>query len=393
MTPDREPGLETRAVHGAHLGATGPVSTPLVHSATFTFASLDALVAEQSKGAAGAFYARLGHPTVHAVEASLAALEGAEAALLFPSGMGAISSAFLGILRAGDHVVCVDPCYGGTQALLQWGHERLGWTHTFVDARRPETWAAAFRPNTRLLHLECPINPTLVCFDIKEAAQLGHAHGARVTIDNTIASPIGQRTLELGVDLALYSATKSIAGHSDVLAGLVTGSHERIAEVHAARTTFGPNLDPTSAWLIERSLRTMPLRVRAASANALELARRLKGHPRVSQVFHPGLPEHPTHAIAARQMREGFGPLLAFEVQGGADVARRVVEGLRLIRHGASLGGVESLANLAAFTSHKMIGPEGRARAGIPEGLVRLSAGIESLEDLWTDLDRALLGA
>jgi O-acetylhomoserine/O-acetylserine sulfhydrylase-like pyridoxal-dependent enzyme len=155
----RTPGLETRAVHGAHLGATGPVSTPLVHSATFTFESLDALVAEQGKGSAGAFYARLGHPTVHAAERSLALLEGTEDALLFPSGMGAIGAAFLGTLRAGDHVVCVDPRYGGTQALLQWGHDRLGWTHTFVDARRPETWEAAFRPNTRLLHLESPIQP------------------------------------------------------------------------------------------------------------------------------------------------------------------------------------------------------------------------------------------
>ena len=389
----RTPGLETRAVHGAHLGATGPVSTPLVHSATFTFESLDALVAEQGKGSAGAFYARLGHPTVHAAERSLALLEGTEDALLFPSGMGAIGAAFLGTLRAGDHVVCVDPCYGGTQALLQWGQDRLGWTHTFVDARRPETWEAAFRPNTRLLHLESPINPTLACFDIAWAAGLGHAKGARVTIDNTIASPIGQRVFELGVDLALYSATKSIAGHSDVLAGLVTGSRAVMAEVHAARTVFGPNLDPTSAWLIERSLKTMPLRVRAANANALELARRLQAHPRVAQVFHPGLPSHPTHAIAARQMREGFGPLLGFEVVGGAEAALRVVEALRVIRHGASLGGVESLANLAAFTSHKMIGPEGRARAGIPEGLVRLSAGIESLEDLWADLEQGLAKA
>ena len=168
---EREPGLDTRAVHGPNVGGNGAMSTPIVHSATFSFDSLDDMVEAQNAGSAGAFYQRQGHPTIHAVESRLAALEGGEASLLFPSGMGAISSAFLAYLQRGDHVVCVDPCYGGTQQLLQWGSERFGWEHTFVDARRPETWEAAFQPNTRLLHLESPINPTLVCFDIAAAAR------------------------------------------------------------------------------------------------------------------------------------------------------------------------------------------------------------------------------
>jgi cystathionine beta-lyase/cystathionine gamma-synthase len=304
--------------------------------------------------------------------------------------MGAISSAFLAYLKSGDHVVCVDPCYGGTQALLQWGKERFGWDHTFVDSRHPDTWEAAFRPNTRLLHLESPINPTLVCFDIAWAAQLGHAKGCVVTIDNTIASPIGQQPLALGCDVSLYSATKSIGGHSDLLAGAAMGSRAALAPVFHARSTFGPIADATSAWMIERSLKTMPLRVAAGNANALELAKRLTTHSRVAQVFYPGLPSHPSHAIAAQQMKLGFGPLLGFEVKGGAEAALQVVNALRVIRHGASLGGVESLASLAAFTSHKMIGPEGRKRAGIPEGLVRVSAGVESVDDLWADLEQAL---
>lgn len=393
MKPEREPGLETRAVHGPHLGATGAMSSPIVHSATFSFESLDDMVAEQNAGSAGSFYQRQGHPTIHATEERLAALDGAEGALLFPSGMGAISSVFLAYLKSGDHVVCVDPCYGGTQALLQWGRERFGWDHTFVDSRRPETWEAAFRPDTRLLHLESPINPTLVCFDIAAAARLGHAKGAFVTIDNTIASPIGQQPLALGADLAMYSATKSLGGHSDLLAGAVTGARAALAPVYVARATFGPIADPNMAWMLERSLKTLPLRVRAANANALELAKRLRAHGEVVQVFYPGLPDHPSHAIAARQMQEGFGPLLGFEVKGGADAALRVVNSFQVIRHGASLGGVESLASLAAFTSHKMIGPEGRKRAGIPEGLVRLSAGIESVDDLWADLQQALARA
>jgi cystathionine beta-lyase/cystathionine gamma-synthase len=389
----KPPDLDTRAVHGPHLGATGAMSTPVVHSATFSFESLDAMVAAQAEGSAGSFYQRNGHPTIHAVEERLAALEDAEGALLFPSGMGAIGAAFLGYLGSGDHVVCVDPCYGGTQALLQWGRDRLGWSHTFVDSRRPETWAAAFQVNTKLLHLESPINPTLVCFDIAAAARLGHERGALVTIDNTIASPIGQQPLALGCDLSLYSATKSLGGHSDLLAGVATGSRAALAPVWQARQVFGPIAEPTMAWMLERSLKTLPLRVRAGNANALELARRLAAHADVAQVFYPGLPGHPSHAIAAKQMKEGFGPLLGFEVRGGADGALRVVNALKVIRHGASLGGVESLASLAAHTSHKMIGPEGRRRAGIPEGLVRVSAGIEGVEDLWADLQQALAAA
>jgi len=289
--------------------------------------------------------------------------------------------------------VCVDPCYGGTQALLQWGKERMGWSHTFVDSRRPESWAAAFQPHTKLLHLESPINPTLVCFDIAAAARLGHERGAFVTIDNTIASPIGQQPLALGCDVSLYSATKSLGGHSDLLAGVACGSRAALAPVWKAREVFGPIAEPTMAWMLERSLKTLPLRVRAGNANALELARRLAAHADVAQVFYPGLPAHPSHAIAAKQMMEGFGPLLGFEARGGADAALHVVNALKVIRHGASLGGVESLASLAAHTSHKMLGVEGRKRAGIPEGLVRISAGIESVDDLWADLQQALAKA
>ena len=390
--PD-EPGLDTRAVHGPHLGATGPMSTPIVHSATFSFDTLDEMRAAQAAGSAGSFYQRDGHPTIHAVEERLAALEAAESALLFPSGMGAIGATFLARLKQGDHVVCVDPCYGGTQALLQWGKERFGWSHTFVDSRRPDTWAAAFQPNTRLLHLESPINPTLTCFDIAAAARLGHERGAFVTLDNTIASPIGQQPLALGCDLSLYSATKSLGGHSDLLAGVACGSRAALEPVWKAREVFGPVAEPTMAWMLERSLKTLTLRVRAGNANALELARRLEKHADVAQVFYPGLAAHPSHAIAAKQMKEGFGPLLGFEVRGGADAALRVVNALKVIRHGASLGGVESLASLAAHTSHKMLGPEGRKRAGIPEGLVRVSAGIENIDDLWADLEQALAKA
>ncbi|HEY6867720.1 MAG TPA: aminotransferase class I/II-fold pyridoxal phosphate-dependent enzyme [Candidatus Eisenbacteria bacterium] len=388
-------GPRTRAVHGppgAGAARAGAMSTPIIHSATFSFPDLDALRAAQEAGSAGAFYQRYGHPTLHACEDRLAALEGGETGLLFSSGMAAISAVFLALLAHGDHVVALQQCYGGTHALLSWGAERLGWGVTFADARDPGAWERAFTPRTRVLHVESPTNPTLVIVDLERAATLAHARGAMLTVDNTFASPVGQRPLSLGADLVMHSATKSIGGHGDLLAGAVVGSTSALEPVWKARKVFGPVPDPALAWQIERSLKTLPLRVAAANATALDLATRLVGHPAVRQVFYPGLPEHPGHDVARRQMTMGFGPVLAFEPQGGPAAATEIVNGLELVANGPSLGGVESLASLPSLTSHIGLGEEGRRRAGIPEALVRLSVGIEETEDLWADLERALAG-
>ena len=393
--PKRGParGVRTRAVHGSHPQKPGASSTPIVHSATFSFASLDQLNLEQDKKAAGAFYQRLGHPTLRAVEERLAGLDGAEQALLFSSGVAAIAAVFMGHLRAGDHVVSLAQSYGGTHDLLNWGAERFGWTHTWVDARDPSTWRRAFQPSTRIFHVESPTNPILCVVDLRHAANLAHEHEALLTADNTFASPVGQQPLALGADLDIYSATKSIGGHSDLLAGVVTGPVARMEPVWRVRRVFGAVPDPQIAWQIERSLKTMPLRVQAANANALDLARRLGEHPGVVRVFYPGLASHPGHEIAAAQMTMGFGPVVSAEVRGGAAAAEAVVNALQLVRHGPSLGGVDSLACLPAHTSHLQLGPEGRKQAGIPEGLIRFSIGIEDLDDVWADLDQALARA
>jgi methionine-gamma-lyase len=366
------------------------MSTPVVHSATFAFPTLEAMNREKELHAGSAYYQRHGHPTIRATERTLAQLEEAEEALLFASGMAAISAVFLSRLSAGDHVVALHQCYGGTHGLLQWGAQRLGWTFELVDARTPATWAQAFRPNTRIFHVESPTNPTLCVVDVKAAADLAHARGARLTLDNTVASPLGQRGLALGADVVIYSVTKSIGGHADLLAGAALGSREALEPVWNARTVFGPLPAPEVAWQVERSIKSIALRVQAANDNALELAGRLSRHPGVEQVFYPGLPDHPGHALAQRQMRGGFGPLLSFEVQGGAEAAAAFVDALGLVLHAPSLGGVETLVSLPAHTSHVQLGPGGRAAAGIPEGLVRLSAGIEDIEDLWADLSGAL---
>ena len=397
MNRDSKPrparGVRTRAVHGSHGGNVGPVSTPIVHSATFAFPSLAAMDAEQQKGAAGAFYQRHGHPTLHACEERLAAMEGSEGALLFASGVAALAAIFLSHLKAGDHAIAIHQCYGGTHDLLRWGAERFGWTVDFADARDPAGFERLFRRETRLLHIESPTNPTLCVVDIERAATLAHTKGARLSVDNTIASPVGQKPLALGADLVMYSATKSIGGHADLLAGAVLGTHALLAPVWKVRKVFGPVPDPGVAWQIERSIKTLPLRVAASNANALELARRLAEHPGVAQVLYPGLPSHPGYALAAKQMTNGFGPMLAFEVLGGAPAAEAVVNAFQLVRHAPSLGGVETLACLPSATSHIQLGPEGRARAGIPEGLVRVSAGIEDIEDLWADVDQAVARA
>jgi cystathionine beta-lyase/cystathionine gamma-synthase len=365
------------------------VSAPVVHSATFSH-DLETMIEEERRGPAGSFYQRLGHPTLHACEQRLAALAGAEEALLFASGMAAITAVYLANLAAGDHVVALRQCYGGTLDALQWGVERLGWRVTWVDVHDPAGWERAFTAGTRLFHVESPTNPVLSLVDLAHAAAIAHRHGAKLCVDSTVASPLGQRPLELGADLVALSATKSIGGHSDLLAGVVLGSRAELASVWRVRAIFGAVPDPSVAWLIERSTKTLALRVERANASALDLARRLARDERVARVFYPGLESHPGHAVAARQMSLGFGPLLSFEVRGGLPAAEAVARGLVLVRHAPSLGGVESLASLPAHTSHRHLSAEERAVAGIPEGLVRLSVGIEDVDDLWADLDRAL---
>lgn len=380
-------------MHGDGPDAGGALSTPIVHSATFAFPDADALTAARDRHADGSYYQRYGHPTLRGCERRLAALEECESALLFSSGMAAISSVFLARLRAGDHVVALRQSYGGTFGLLRWGAERLGWSYDLVDARQPEAWEAAFRKETRLFVLETPTNPTLCVADLGFAAQVARRHGAWTVVDNTVASPIGQHPLAFGADLVMYSATKSIGGHSDLMAGAVMGSDERLEAVWEVRKLFGPVPDPALAWQVERSLKTLPLRVRCANGNALELAVRLEAHPGVERVFYPGLIHHPGHEVARRQMRLGFGPLLSFDVKGGAPAARELVGALRLVRLAPSLGGVESLASIPAMTSHVQLDARGLAEAGIPEGCVRLSVGIEDDADLWADLEQALARA
>jgi len=384
-------GMSTRSVHDGDrsLQYEGAINTPIFQSSTFAFPTDDPRTWEGEVPEGAYIYSRYSNPTVRAVEEKLASLEGGEDALAFSSGMGAISTALLTFLRKGDRMVTMKDLYGGTYGLLSNGMPRLGVDVEFVATTSPEELCSAIDARTKVLYLESPTNPLLKLIDIRETCRIAHEKGCKVLIDNTFATPILQRPLALGVDVVLHSATKYLNGHSDVIAGLVTGNKEDMAEVHMKRKMYGAILDPLPAYLLGRGMRTLDLRVRRHDSNAMYVAKYLDSNPLVHNCIYPGLPSHPDHELAKRQM-DGFGGMVTFEVKGGRAAAERTMRRLEIIAKAASLGGVESLASMPANTSHVSYGKEERAKLGIGEGMIRLSVGIEDAEDLCQDLDQAL---
>jgi cystathionine beta-lyase/cystathionine gamma-synthase len=368
--------------------AARPLNTPIYATSTFTFENVAALEAYH-RGDGGYLYSRHANPTIEAAEAKLAVLEGAEAAMLTSSGMAATATALAGLLAAGDELVCSSALYGGTLQLVTTFLRRFG-----VDVRilPPDRFAAAGQlvgPKTRVVWFETPANPTLRCVDIREVAEACRAGGALSVLDNTFATPVNQQPLALGIDLVMHSATKYLNGHGDVTAGVLAASRALLARLQPARRFFGGVLDPAAAYQVARGLKTLALRVARHNQNAGELARWLEADTRVSRVFYPGLPSHPDHETARRQMR-GFGGMICFEVPGGLDAAGRLFDRLGLIQRAASLGGTESLCSLPVLTSHHGVSEAGLAEAGVTAGMIRLSVGLEHPDDLVADLDQAL---
>jgi cystathionine beta-lyase len=329
----------------------------------------------------------LNTPNEKAVAEKIASLENTEQALVFSSGMAAISTALFTFLGKGDHAVFQKGLYGGTTHFLDREFERFGITYTFASSQSAEDMESCIRENTRLIYIETPSNPLLNITDIKAVAAMAGKRGLITIIDNTFATPVNQQPATLGVDLVVHSATKYMGGHSDILAGAVTGKEALMNQVYQTGLNFGGSLNALTLYLLERSLKTIHLRVERVNTNAMELARFLESHPSVRRVNYPGLSGHPGHNIAARQM-SGFGGMLSFEVHGQDGIAfqRR----LKLIKPSMSLGGAESICSSPAHTSHRHLGPEGRRAEGIPEELIRLSVGIEDVEDLKEDLDQAM---
>jgi cystathionine beta-lyase/cystathionine gamma-synthase len=382
----------TRLIHageGTDTGATPSLTTPIYETSTFVFESVADVIKYQQGKLNGYLYSRYENPTVVAVEKKLAAVDGAEQSLLFSSGMAAISTALLTVLKAGDEVVCCSAIYGGTFHILEDLLPKLGIEKRFVPIDAFANLASVIGPKTKLVWFESPINPTLRCLDVAAVAAACRAAGVLSVADNTFASPVNQPVLAMGVDLSMQSVTKYLNGHSDVTGGVHSGRREIIDRLARTRRLLGGILDPQPAFALGRGVKTVGLRVARHNETALAVARALEGHPALAAVHYPGLASHPDHAIAARQMR-GFGGMLCLDLKGGQAAAFRAFDRLRLVQRAASLGGVESLCSLPILTSQYGLDDDALARAGVTRGMMRISIGLEDADDLIVDLTQAI---
>jgi cystathionine beta-lyase/cystathionine gamma-synthase len=380
----------TRAIHSGEPrhGLNSPVTTPIVRTSNFNFASTAELKRFAEGKSKAYLYTRYGNPTLAVAEAKIADLENGEAGLVTASGMAAISSALLAVLKSGDEVIATRQLYGGSYRLFRDTLPSLGIRTHFVDADLAGV-DALVNGNTRALYVESPTNPILRLVDLKKAAGLARKHNLVSLIDSTFGSPVLQNPLDLGFDLVLHSATKYLGGHSDIVAGAVAGSRHWVGKVREKMIHLGGSMDPDPAYLLIRGLKTLEVRVRRQCETALAAARFLERHPKVARVHYPGLPSHPDHRLARRQMR-GFGGMLAFDMKGGLAAARRFCDRTRIFLLAASLGGVESLIVLPMYTSHYRMGTAELAAAGVQPGTVRVSVGLEDPADLLADLRQAL---
>ncbi|SMC23659.1 O-succinylhomoserine sulfhydrylase [Andreprevotia lacus DSM 23236] len=337
----------------------------------------------------GFIYSRFTNPTVTAFEERLAALEGAEKAIATASGMAAILALGMAHLKAGDHVVASNGLFGATIQLFNTYFAKFGVEISYASPTDPAAWQAAAKPNTRLFFLETPSNPLTEVADIRAIADIAHANGALLAVDNCFCTPILQQPLKLGADLVVHSATKYLDGQGRVLGGAVAGKNELVDPVYLFLRTAGPSLSPFNAWVILKGMETLPLRMRAHCDNALKLAQWLEQQPQIERVYYPGLPSHPQYALA-QQQQKGGGGIVSFEVKGGRDAAWALVDRVQLLSRTANLGDVRSTITHPASTTHGRVTPEARAAAGIREGLIRISVGLENIDDLIADLQRGL---
>lgn len=390
MSADNK-GPHSKAIHAGFDPADhrGAVSVPIYQSSTFAFPSAEEGAARFAGTSSGPIYTRLGNPTVQALEECVATLEGGCGAIATATGMGAASTVFLALLRAGDHIVGTHPVYGPTRGLLDKYFTRYGVTGTYVPAADTAALAAAVRPETRMIFIETPANPTLDLVDLAAAAEIARKAGIPLVVDNTFAGPHLQRPLEHGANIVIHSMTKSLNGHSDVVAGIIVArEREMLTVCRDAAKNFGTTIDPHQAWLVLRGIRTLGMRVERAQENAIEIAKWLESHPEVAWVRYPGLPSHPQYELATKQM-SGPGSVLAFELRGGVEAGRRLMNGVKMITLAVSLGGVESLIEHPASMTHKGVSPEEQLKQGITPGLVRLAVGCEDVADIRADLVEA----
>lgn len=384
-------GINSILVHGGyHPDATGAVNVPIYQTSTFAFrdaAHGAALFAGEEEGY---IYTRIGNPTIRALEQSVAQLENGAGGVATSSGLGAISTLYMASLETGAHMVSTASVYGPSRGLIERHFSRFGIGASFVDTSNLDNLRQAIRPETRLVYLETPSNPAMQVTDIAEAAKIAHDHGCLLAVDNTFASPYLQKPLDLGADVALHSVTKFINGHADVVGGILVAKDDEILQrLRDVMVHMGCNMDPHQAFLVLRGLKTLGIRVERAQAGAQAIAEWLEAHPKVQSVRYIGLPSHPQHDLAKRQMR-GFGSMISFELKGGLEAGRRLMNHVKLATLAVSLGGVETLIEHPASMTHAAMSSAAREAAGFPDGLVRYSVGIEDADDLIADLEQAL---
>lgn len=384
-------GINSRMVHGGyHPDGAGAVNVPIYQTSTFAFRDADHGAALFAGDEDGYIYTRIGNPTIGALEDSVACLENGVGAVATSSGLGAVNTLYMAALEQGAHMVSTAAVYGPSRGLMEKYFSRFGVRASFVDTSNLDNLRSAIRSDTRLVYVESPSNPAMQVTDIAGAAHIAHQHGCLLAVDNTFASPYLQRPLELGADIVLHSITKFINGHADLVGGvLVASERDLLGRLRATMVTVGCNMDPHQAFLALRGLKTMGLRIERAQASALKIALWLEEHPKVRWVRYVGLPSHPQHELAERQM-SGFGSMIAFELSGGLEAGKQLMNHVELATLAVSLGGVETLIEHPASMTHAGMSGDEREAAGFTDGLVRYSVGIEDVDDLIADLAQAL---
>jgi methionine-gamma-lyase len=384
-------GINSRLVHGVyHPDATGAVNVPIYQSSTFAFRNSAHGAALFAGEEDGFIYTRIGNPTIRTLEAGMADLENGAGGVATSSGLGAVSTLYMAVLDGGAHMVSTASVYGPSRGLIEKHFSRFGIEASFVDTSDLDNLREAIRADTRLVYVETPSNPAMQVTDIAEAAKIAHDHGSLLAVDNTFASPYLQKPLDLGADVVLHSVTKFINGHADIVGGiLVAKDDEIVRRLRDVMVHMGCNMDPHQAFLVLRGLKTLGIRVERAQAGAQAIAEWLEAQPKVENVRYIGLPSHPQHELAKRQMR-GFGSMIAFELKGGLEAGRKLMNNVKLAILAVSLGGVETLIEHPASMTHAAMSKEAREAAGFADGLVRYSVGIEDPDDLIADLKQAL---
>lgn len=377
-------------VHGAEIEENyGAAVTPIYQTSTFKFKNADHGAACFAGEEKGYIYTRIGNPTVTGLETILAKLENGSDCVVVCSGMAAVNTVYMALLKSGDHMISTDAVYGPSRVVMEKYWSNYGVESTFINTTNLENLDKALRPNTKVLYIETPTNPTIAITDLKKASEWAHKHNILVVVDNTFCSPILQKPLDLGVDVVLHSMTKFINGHADIVAGAVISKNKEIGtKMRQVMINMGFNMDPTQAYMVIRGVKTLSIRVFKQQENAMQLAEWLEKHPKVEWVSYPGLPSHPQYELGKKQMA-GPGSLISFGLKGGLDAGKKLMNNIHMILLAVSLGGVESLISHPASMTHSKMSKEAREKCGIGDGLVRFAVGIEDVEDLKADLEQA----